>query len=134
MRCQSVFLRWIHHELDKLHLADWQRINHFPNHYELTRKDLLIKNLKRAKRQLEKEVWTAACADSHDILARPRHISTAPHLGKPRYKLTVWPTACTHHHYHHHHHHHHRRRLPDYPTATTSRSGMRRRHSTTSSR
>lgn len=48
--------RWIHHELDKLHLNDWQRINHFPNHYELTRKDLLIKNLKRAKRQLDREV------------------------------------------------------------------------------
>ncbi|GLC33111.1 hypothetical protein PLESTB_000369300 [Pleodorina starrii] len=46
---------WIHHELDKMHLADWQRINHFPNHYELTRKDLLIKNLKRAKKQLERE-------------------------------------------------------------------------------
>lgn len=39
-----------------MHLNDWQRINHFPNHYELTRKDLLIKNLKRAKRQLEREV------------------------------------------------------------------------------
>lgn len=51
--------RWIHHELDKLHLNDWQRINHFPNHYELTRKDLLIKNLKRAKRQLEREVREA---------------------------------------------------------------------------
>ncbi|KAL6749379.1 tubulin tyrosine ligase-like family, member 9 [Haematococcus lacustris] len=46
---------WIHHELDKMHLNDWQRINHFPNHYELTRKDLLIKNLKRAKKQLERE-------------------------------------------------------------------------------
>jgi tubulin polyglutamylase TTLL9 len=51
---------WIHHELDKVHLHEWQRINHFPNHYELTRKDLLIKNLKRARRQLEREVggWT----------------------------------------------------------------------------
>jgi hypothetical protein len=49
-------LSWIHHELDKVHLADWQRINHFPNHYELTRKDLLLKNLKRTKRQLEREV------------------------------------------------------------------------------
>ncbi len=48
--------RWIHHELDKVHLTEWQRINHFPNHYELTRKDLLIKNLKRTKRQLEREV------------------------------------------------------------------------------
>ncbi|KAF8063863.1 Ttll9 [Scenedesmus sp. PABB004] len=51
---------WIHHELDKTHLADWQRINHFPNHYELTRKDLLIKNLKRTKRQLEREARAAA--------------------------------------------------------------------------
>lgn len=48
--------RWIHNELNQLHLHDWQRINHFPNHQELTRKDLLIKNLKRTKRQLEKEV------------------------------------------------------------------------------
>jgi len=39
-----------------MHLNDWQRINHFPNHYELTRKDLLIKNLKRAKKQLDREV------------------------------------------------------------------------------
>lgn len=51
---------WIHNELDKLYLHDWQRINHFPNHQELTRKDLLIKNLKRTKRQLEKEVSAAA--------------------------------------------------------------------------
>jgi hypothetical protein len=48
--------RWIHHELDRIHLNDWQRINHYPNHYELTRKDLLIKNLKRTKKQLEREV------------------------------------------------------------------------------
>lgn len=46
---------WIHYEMDKMQLQDWQRVNHFPNHYELTRKDLLIKNLKRAKRVLEKE-------------------------------------------------------------------------------
>ena len=45
---------WIHHELDKTHLADWQRVNHFPNHFELTRKDMLLKNLKRARRRLER--------------------------------------------------------------------------------
>ncbi|KAG1677585.1 hypothetical protein FOA52_014483 [Chlamydomonas sp. UWO 241] len=53
---------WIHNELDKIHLHDWQRINHFPNHGELTRKDLLIKNLKRAKRQLEREDRAAEAA------------------------------------------------------------------------
>ena len=32
-----------------------QIINHFPNHYELTRKDLMVKNFKRYKKDLEKE-------------------------------------------------------------------------------
>jgi len=29
---------------------DGQIINHFPNHYELVRKDLMVKNLKRYKK------------------------------------------------------------------------------------
>ncbi|CAD5123920.1 DgyrCDS12228 [Dimorphilus gyrociliatus] len=36
-------------------LSDDQVINHFPNHYELTRKDLMVKNIKRYRRDLEKE-------------------------------------------------------------------------------
>lgn len=36
-------------------LRENQRVNHFPNHVELTRKDLLAKNVKRAKRQAEKD-------------------------------------------------------------------------------
>ena len=31
------------------------RINHFHNHYELTRKDLLTKNVKKFKRSMEKK-------------------------------------------------------------------------------
>eukprot|EP00742_Colponemidia_sp_Colp-10_P004175 GILJ01004454.1.p1 GENE.GILJ01004454.1~~GILJ01004454.1.p1 ORF type:complete len:476 (-),score=67.04 GILJ01004454.1:192-1619(-) len=46
---------WIHDVMDYIHLQPHQRVNHFRNHYELTRKDLLIKNLKRTKRALEKE-------------------------------------------------------------------------------
>ena len=30
-------------------------INHFPNHVELTRKDLMVKNIKRYRKDLEKE-------------------------------------------------------------------------------
>ncbi|KAI9993227.1 hypothetical protein PInf_015298 [Phytophthora infestans] len=46
---------WIRENLDAFTpLQDHQRINHFQNHYELTRKDLLVKNLKRVKRQLER--------------------------------------------------------------------------------
>ncbi|CAD8095770.1 unnamed protein product [Paramecium primaurelia] len=34
-----------------------QIINHFPNHYELTRKDYMVKNLKRFKREQDKETY-----------------------------------------------------------------------------
>eukprot|EP00002_Diphylleia_rotans_P015010 TRINITY_DN2908_c0_g1_i4.p1 TRINITY_DN2908_c0_g1~~TRINITY_DN2908_c0_g1_i4.p1 ORF type:complete len:314 (-),score=62.89 TRINITY_DN2908_c0_g1_i4:652-1593(-) len=46
---------WIRDFFDLMKFEDHQRINHFRNHYELTRKDLLVKNLKRMKKQLEKE-------------------------------------------------------------------------------
>ncbi|XP_068134267.1 polyglutamylase complex subunit TTLL1 isoform X2 [Hyperolius riggenbachi] len=36
-------------------LSDDQLVNHFPNHYELTRKDLMVKNIKRYRKELEKE-------------------------------------------------------------------------------
>lgn len=36
-------------------LSDDQLVNHFPNHYELTRKDLMIKNIKRYRKEMEKE-------------------------------------------------------------------------------
>ena len=32
-------------------LTDQQILNHFPNHFELTRKDLLVKNIKRYMRE-----------------------------------------------------------------------------------
>ena len=35
--------------------ADFQMINHFPNHWELTRKDFMVKNIKRYRKELEKE-------------------------------------------------------------------------------
>ncbi|KAL3314883.1 putative tubulin polyglutamylase ttll1 [Cichlidogyrus casuarinus] len=44
-------------------LADDQLINHFPNHFELTRKDLLIKNLKRYCKDLERERSILATKD-----------------------------------------------------------------------
>eukprot|EP00884_Botryococcus_braunii_P013955 jgi/Botrbrau1/22560/Bobra.0566s0001.1 len=36
-------------------LSDTQKVNHFPRHSELSRKDLMVKNLKRARKALEKE-------------------------------------------------------------------------------
>eukprot|EP00656_Telonema_subtile_P056531 TRINITY_DN9049_c0_g1_i2.p1 TRINITY_DN9049_c0_g1~~TRINITY_DN9049_c0_g1_i2.p1 ORF type:complete len:300 (-),score=71.20 TRINITY_DN9049_c0_g1_i2:654-1553(-) len=48
-------------------LDDWQRVNHFPNHYELTRKDMLTKNLKRAQKTLLRD-GQAAEAAQYDFL------------------------------------------------------------------
>ncbi|XP_021946809.1 probable tubulin polyglutamylase TTLL1 isoform X1 [Folsomia candida] len=36
-------------------MHDNQIISHFPNHYEITRKDLLVKNIKRYRKDVEKE-------------------------------------------------------------------------------
>ena len=35
-------------------LTERQRLNHFPRHMELTRKDLMVKNMKKWKRQMVK--------------------------------------------------------------------------------
>lgn len=45
---------WIYAVFDKLHLESWQKINHFRNGRELCRKDLMAKNMKRRRRDLEK--------------------------------------------------------------------------------
>ncbi len=50
---------WVRDFYDHIQFDDRQRINHFRNHYELTRKDLCVKNLKRAKRQLERSEQVA---------------------------------------------------------------------------
>ncbi|CEG39586.1 probable tubulin polyglutamylase ttll1 isoform x2 [Plasmopara halstedii] len=44
-------------------LMDNQYVNHFPNHYELTRKDLMVKNIKRYK----KEMFAAAATDNSKL-------------------------------------------------------------------
>ena len=36
-------------------MSETQILNHFPNHWELTRKDLMVKNIKRFRKDMEKE-------------------------------------------------------------------------------
>lgn len=48
-------ISWMREHFDHCYLEEHQRICHFRNHYELTRKNLMAKNLKRLKKQLEKE-------------------------------------------------------------------------------
>lgn len=65
---------WIHEAFDHIHLQAHQRVNHFRNHYELTRKDLLVKNIRRAHRQalkdglMEEAQGFAACSPTTFVL------------------------------------------------------------------
>jgi len=53
---------WIHDVMSHTHLQPTQKVNHFRNHYELTRKDFMVKNLKKHKKQLEKDGKSAEAA------------------------------------------------------------------------
>ncbi|XP_010213781.1 PREDICTED: probable tubulin polyglutamylase TTLL9 [Tinamus guttatus] len=46
---------WLHEHFDHAYLDEHVRVCHFRNHYELTRKNYLVKNLKRFRKQLERE-------------------------------------------------------------------------------
>ncbi|KAM9342504.1 putative tubulin polyglutamylase TTLL9 [Pholidichthys leucotaenia] len=47
---------WLRKNFDQTYMKEHMRINHFPNNYELTRKNLMMKNLKRYQKRLEREV------------------------------------------------------------------------------
>ena len=43
------------HPDSRLRLGDYQMVNHYPNHGELTRKDSMVKNIKRYMRETGKD-------------------------------------------------------------------------------
>ena len=43
---------WMREVFDRIHLEPHQKVNHFRNHYELTRKDMMARNIKKLKRKL----------------------------------------------------------------------------------
>ncbi|XP_027872829.1 putative tubulin polyglutamylase TTLL9 isoform X2 [Xiphophorus couchianus] len=47
---------WLRENFDHSYMDEHVKINHFRNHYELSRKNLMVKNLKRYQKNLEKEV------------------------------------------------------------------------------
>ncbi|XP_077370786.1 putative tubulin polyglutamylase TTLL9 [Festucalex cinctus] len=51
---------WLRENFDHSYMEEHVRINHFRNNYELTRKDFMLKNLKRFKKHLERE---ASCME-----------------------------------------------------------------------
>ncbi|XP_011068408.1 PREDICTED: probable tubulin polyglutamylase TTLL1 [Acromyrmex echinatior] len=55
LSCRNIFSVEIGYRMDDIYIYINKIINHFPNHYELTRKDLLVKNIKRYRKDLERE-------------------------------------------------------------------------------
>jgi tubulin polyglutamylase TTLL9 len=53
---------WIREVMDHVRFDEHQRVNHYRNHYELTRKDLTVKNLKRLRKALQQEGKEAEAA------------------------------------------------------------------------
>ncbi|KAJ8353041.1 hypothetical protein AAFF_G00115730 [Aldrovandia affinis] len=53
---------WLRENYGHAYLEDHVRICHFGNHYELTRKNLMVKNLKRQRWHLEREASPAEAA------------------------------------------------------------------------
>ena len=53
--CTVQTVKQIFHPESGMRLADNQLVCHYPNHYELTRKDLMVKNIKRYMREMQKE-------------------------------------------------------------------------------
>ncbi|XP_031569388.1 probable tubulin polyglutamylase TTLL9 isoform X1 [Actinia tenebrosa] len=53
---------WMRESFDHTYMDEHVKISHFRNHYELTRKNLMIKNLKRLKKQIERESGKAEAA------------------------------------------------------------------------
>lgn len=52
-RCLSIIYNF--NPTDRISNCCFRVISHFPNHVELTRKDLMVKNIKRYRKDLDKE-------------------------------------------------------------------------------
>lgn len=72
-------------------LSDDQIVNHFPNHYELTRKDLMVKNIKRYRRELEKEGSPLAEKDENG-----KYIYLGMWFLSALILFSVWSMTCWH--------------------------------------
>ncbi|XP_064640679.1 probable tubulin polyglutamylase TTLL9 isoform X2 [Lineus longissimus] len=77
---------------DNAHLHEHMRISHFRNHYELTRKNLMVKNLKRTKRATEKEQGKLE-AQKYDFFPTTFELPSEYHIFVEEFKKnpgTVW--------------------------------------------
>jgi len=74
-------------------LADDQILNHFPTHLELTRKDLMVKNLKRYRRDMDKLGQTDATAAA--LAAAAAADGSAPPVAVSQPLIDFFPLTYT---------------------------------------
>ncbi|GKT20875.1 Probable tubulin polyglutamylase TTLL9 [Aduncisulcus paluster] len=60
-------VEWIREHFDSVRFLPHQRVNHFRNHYEISRKDHMVKNIKRMQKALQK----AGKPEQHDFSFYP---------------------------------------------------------------
>ena len=82
---------WLRENFDHTYLEEHVKICHFRNHFELTRKNLMVKNLKRLKKQLERESKSEAV--SCDFFPTTYELPSEYHIFVEEFKRnpgTVW--------------------------------------------
>ena len=82
---------WMKENFDQCYFEEHQRICHFRNHYEISRKNLMARNLKKLKRQYEKEskIEAAKC----DFFPTTYELPSEYHMFVEQFKRnpgTIW--------------------------------------------
>ncbi|KAL4234903.1 putative tubulin polyglutamylase ttll9 [Mactra antiquata] len=83
---------WLHANYDTMFLQEHQKILHFRNHYELTRKNLMVKNLKRLRKQTERELGKKE-AESFDFFPTTYELPSEYHIFVEEFKKSpgiIW--------------------------------------------
>ncbi|TSP68483.1 putative tubulin polyglutamylase TTLL9 [Bagarius yarrelli] len=83
---------WLRENFDHTYMEEHVRICHFRNHYELTRKNLMVKNLKRYRKTLDRK---SGCqeADKCDFFPRTFDLPSEYHLFVEEFKKSpgsIW--------------------------------------------
>ncbi|CAF96334.1 unnamed protein product, partial [Tetraodon nigroviridis] len=84
-------LGWMKDNLDYVCMEDHIRINHFQNQYELCRKNLMVKNLKRHQKSLEKHIGRME-ASKCDFFPCTFVLPSEYHLFREEFKRTLGST------------------------------------------
>ncbi|XP_053500351.1 probable tubulin polyglutamylase TTLL9 isoform X4 [Ictalurus furcatus] len=83
---------WLRENFDHTYMEEHVRICHFRNHYELTRKNLLVKNLKRYRKTLDREAGRQEAAKC-DFFPRTFELPSEYHLFVEEFKRSpgnIW--------------------------------------------